>query len=212
MRMMLLWTSWMSNILHHLSRLWCTKLQPEELPCGQAPHAACLLLQGLPLKKIVKYAAAKGFTDLAVFNEDRKKINGLLLVHLPLGPTAHFKLSSLVLSKDIKVHLIRRHILQCACAHGLLLLMVDTVRAAISHGWCQTGTEDQCITMCWRHHSCWSPSSKLPWADCHMLTRCAPIPGQIGGGQAPCCRAVCLLCHVKGASKSTIAPFQLVAP
>ena len=59
-------------------------------------------LQGLPLKKVVKYAAARGFTDLAVFNEDRKRINGLLLVHLPSGPTAHFKLSSLVLSKDIK--------------------------------------------------------------------------------------------------------------
>jgi rRNA maturation protein Rpf1 len=38
-----------------------------------------------------------------VFNEDRKSINGLLLVHLPDGPTAHFKLSNLVLGRDIKV-------------------------------------------------------------------------------------------------------------
>lgn len=40
---------------------------------------------------------------MIVFNENRKTINGLLLVHLPGGPTAHFKLSSLKLSKDIKV-------------------------------------------------------------------------------------------------------------
>ena len=40
---------------------------------------------------------------LQVFNEDRKQINGLLLVHLPDGPTAQFRLSSLVLSADIKV-------------------------------------------------------------------------------------------------------------
>lgn len=45
----------------------------------------------------------RDFTDLLVFNEDRKSINGMLLVHLPEGPTAQFRLSNLVLSKDIKV-------------------------------------------------------------------------------------------------------------
>jgi len=59
-------------------------------------------LQGVPLKKIAAYASNRGFTDLLVFNEDRKCVNGVLLVHLPGGPTAHFKLSNLVLSKDIK--------------------------------------------------------------------------------------------------------------
>lgn len=60
-------------------------------------------VQGTPLKKIVKYAAGRGFTDVAVFNENQKHVNGVLLIHLPAGPTAHFKLSSLKLSKDIKV-------------------------------------------------------------------------------------------------------------
>ena len=60
-------------------------------------------VQGTPMKKIVKYAAGRGFTDVAVFNENQKHVNGLLLIHLPAGPTAHFKLSSLKLSKDIKV-------------------------------------------------------------------------------------------------------------
>ena len=68
-----------------------------------APADLALLLQGFPLKKIVQYASNRGFTDLMVFNEDRKTINGVLVVHLPDGPTAHFKLSNIVLSKDIKV-------------------------------------------------------------------------------------------------------------
>lgn len=60
-------------------------------------------MQGYPLKKIVEYATARDFTDIMVFNEDRKQINGLLLIHLPDGPTAHFRLSNLKLSKEIRV-------------------------------------------------------------------------------------------------------------
>jgi ribosome production factor 1 len=60
--------------------------------------------QGFPLKKIVQYAANRGFTDVMVFNEDRKVINGLLLIHLPDGPTARFRLSNLTLGQDIKGH------------------------------------------------------------------------------------------------------------
>ncbi|PRW33197.1 Ribosome production factor 1 [Chlorella sorokiniana] len=71
----------------------------EVLPC-----ATYYKRQGYPLKKIVEYAKNREFTDLMVFNEDRKQINGLLLVHLPDGPTAQFRLSNLVLSADIKNH------------------------------------------------------------------------------------------------------------
>jgi ribosome production factor 1 len=68
------------------------------------PSATYYKRKGYPLKKIVEYAAKRDFTDVMVFNEDRKSINGLLLIHLPHGPTAAFRLSSLVLSKDIKGH------------------------------------------------------------------------------------------------------------
>lgn len=68
------------------------------------PAATYYKRSGFPLKKIIEYASNRGFTDLAVFNEDRKNINGLLLVHLPNGPTAQFRLSNLVLSKEIKGH------------------------------------------------------------------------------------------------------------
>jgi ribosome production factor 1 len=67
------------------------------------PSAQYYKRAGFPLKKICQYATARGFTDVLVANEDRKSVNGLLLIHLPGGPTAHFRLSKLVLSKDIKV-------------------------------------------------------------------------------------------------------------
>ncbi|CAD7693460.1 unnamed protein product [Nyctereutes procyonoides] len=45
---------------------------------------------------------SRDFTDLIVINEDRKIPNGLILSHLPSGPTAHFKMSSVRLRKEIK--------------------------------------------------------------------------------------------------------------
>jgi ribosome production factor 1 len=52
--------------------------------------------------QIVQYAAARGFTSLLVVNENNKRPNGLLLISLPAGPTAHFRLSSLKLRKKIR--------------------------------------------------------------------------------------------------------------
>jgi hypothetical protein len=66
------------------------------------PHAEFYKRAGFPLKKIVQFASERDFTDLLVFNEDARTINGMLLVHLPDGPTAHFRLSSLKLGRDIK--------------------------------------------------------------------------------------------------------------
>eukprot|EP01116_Phalansterium_solitarium_P023613 TRINITY_DN8375_c0_g1_i2.p1 TRINITY_DN8375_c0_g1~~TRINITY_DN8375_c0_g1_i2.p1 ORF type:complete len:255 (-),score=127.58 TRINITY_DN8375_c0_g1_i2:651-1415(-) len=56
------------------------------------------------LKQIVEFACARDFTDVIVVNEDRKKPNGLVISHLPDGPTMHFKLSSLKLAKDLPGH------------------------------------------------------------------------------------------------------------
>lgn len=66
------------------------------------PSAQYYKRNGFPIKKIIEYAGKRGYTDLMVFNEDRKAVNGLLVVHLPGGPTAHFKLSKMVLGSDIK--------------------------------------------------------------------------------------------------------------
>ncbi|XP_047123105.1 ribosome production factor 1 isoform X1 [Hydra vulgaris] len=60
--------------------------------------------KGIDLKKIIPQAVERGFTDLVIINEDQKKANGLIISHLPNGPTAHFKLSSVRKIRDIKNH------------------------------------------------------------------------------------------------------------
>ena len=55
------------------------------------------------MKKIVPEAVEREFTDIIVVNEDHKRPNGLLAIHLPSGPTAHFKLTSFRRGYDIKV-------------------------------------------------------------------------------------------------------------
>ncbi|BES87429.1 unnamed protein product [Nesidiocoris tenuis] len=53
------------------------------------------------IKKIVKRAVDKKFTDILIINEDQRKPNGLLLIHLPEGPTAFFRLSNVKITKDL---------------------------------------------------------------------------------------------------------------
>ncbi|KAK7889446.1 hypothetical protein WMY93_025006 [Mugilogobius chulae] len=66
------------------------------------PNAHVYYRRGLALKRIIPQCVARDFTYLMVVNEDRKVPNGLVLCHLPDGPTAHFKVSSVRLRKEIK--------------------------------------------------------------------------------------------------------------
>ena len=58
----------------------------------------CLILNIQPGKyqvmDMANFAMTKGFTHLVVLSEKEKMCNGLLVTHLPVGPTAFFKLSS----------------------------------------------------------------------------------------------------------------------
>merc|ERR1719167_776775 len=65
------------------------------------PNAKYYYRKGLPLKKIIKQCESNGYTELIVINEDRRVPNGLILCHLPDGPTAHFKLTSSKLAKEM---------------------------------------------------------------------------------------------------------------
>lgn len=65
------------------------------------PNSFYYQRRNFEIKEIIPEAVEKGFTDLMVINDDSKEINSLLLIHLPYGPTALFKISSVVLSRDI---------------------------------------------------------------------------------------------------------------
>lgn len=66
------------------------------------PNSVALTRHRSSVKKICASAIREGYTDVIVINENRKQVNGLLLIHLPGGPTAHFKVSNVKLTKDIK--------------------------------------------------------------------------------------------------------------
>lgn len=57
---------------------------------------------GYPLKKIVEYAKNENFTDILVINQDRKEVNAMMVIHLPEGPTALFRVRNLKLQKEIR--------------------------------------------------------------------------------------------------------------
>ncbi|XP_033111035.1 ribosome production factor 1-like [Anneissia japonica] len=66
------------------------------------PNTDVYYRRGLALKKIIPQCKARDYTDIIILNEDKGIPTGLLLCHLPNGPTAHFKLTSLKLRKEIK--------------------------------------------------------------------------------------------------------------
>lgn len=69
------------------------------------PNSVVRVRRNVDVKKIIPLAVARDFTDVLIVNEDRKSPNGLLVIHLPEGPTAHFKLSSFRRGYDIKVYI-----------------------------------------------------------------------------------------------------------
>ncbi|KAJ7273427.1 anticodon-binding protein [Mycena rebaudengoi] len=60
--------------------------------------------KGFELGRIAGWAAGRGFKHMCVVNEDTKKPNAITLIHLPNGPTAYFKLTSIELTKNIYGH------------------------------------------------------------------------------------------------------------
>mmetsp|Transcript_22679 Transcript_22679/g.38004 ORF Transcript_22679/g.38004 Transcript_22679/m.38004 type:complete len:304 (+) Transcript_22679:83-994(+) len=56
------------------------------------------------VKELCEYAANKKFTHLVILTEKQKACNGLLVSHLPTGPTAYFKLSSFQPGEQIPGH------------------------------------------------------------------------------------------------------------
>lgn len=53
-------------------------------------------------KKVCEYAGNKGFTDVILFIEKAKVIQGMYISHLPKGPTSFWRLTRLKLGAEIK--------------------------------------------------------------------------------------------------------------
>nr|CAG4650323.1 EOG090X09U6 [Sida crystallina] len=66
------------------------------------PNTECFWRKRSSVKKMIKSAKERGYTDVVVINEDRRVPNGMLVSHLPDGPTAYFKVSNVKVTKDLK--------------------------------------------------------------------------------------------------------------
>lgn len=66
------------------------------------PNSLAKIRNRSSIKKMVNSAIREKFTDIIVINENNRQPNGLVVVHLPNGPTAHFKLSNVKITKEIR--------------------------------------------------------------------------------------------------------------
>jgi len=66
------------------------------------PHAIYRQRKGFKIKLITQFAINRGFTDLIIITEQVKKPYIMIVSHLPKGPTATFRLSSILLHKELK--------------------------------------------------------------------------------------------------------------
>ncbi|XP_056648272.1 probable ribosome production factor 1 [Diorhabda sublineata] len=66
------------------------------------PNSVSLYRNRSGVKKIVKSAIKKDFTDILIINEHNKEPDGLLVIHLPDGPTAHFKVSNVRITTELR--------------------------------------------------------------------------------------------------------------
>mmetsp|Transcript_38926 Transcript_38926/g.77267 ORF Transcript_38926/g.77267 Transcript_38926/m.77267 type:complete len:337 (+) Transcript_38926:82-1092(+) len=53
-------------------------------------------------KKVCEYAANKDFTDVLLFHENKKVIQGVYITHLPEGPTSYWRITRLKMGAEMK--------------------------------------------------------------------------------------------------------------
>jgi len=56
---------------------------------------------GTVLEELVELGLRKGVSDLILLHEHRGQPDGLILCHLPVGPTLYFGLQNVVLRHDV---------------------------------------------------------------------------------------------------------------
>lgn len=97
--------------------------------------------KGFEMGRIAGWAAGRGYKHLCVINEDMKKpstsssqafysglvitqrADAIILVHLPNGPSAYFKLTSIELTKQIFVNANEHHIFSCSNRYFRVMLV-----------------------------------------------------------------------------------------
>ena len=66
------------------------------------PNSSKINRGATKLKELVDLAERKNFTDIILLNEHRGEPNGMIISHMPYGPTAYFSIKNSVLRHDLK--------------------------------------------------------------------------------------------------------------
>lgn len=77
--------------------------------CKVIPNCIKCPRNNASIKAIINQSIKRDFTDILIINEDRYEPNGLLLIHLPEGPTAYFRLSNVCTSSKKQVREMTNH-------------------------------------------------------------------------------------------------------
>eukprot|EP00096_Caligus_rogercresseyi_P012409 TRINITY_DN518_c0_g1_i2.p1 TRINITY_DN518_c0_g1~~TRINITY_DN518_c0_g1_i2.p1 ORF type:complete len:417 (-),score=123.46 TRINITY_DN518_c0_g1_i2:51-1301(-) len=66
------------------------------------PNAELFWRNKSSIKKIIEGGVEREYTDVVIVNENNRKPNGIVISHLPDGPTAHFKISNVKTTPEMK--------------------------------------------------------------------------------------------------------------
>ena len=93
-------TTSLNSTLHAEAQLMTT-LFPNAV---YIPRSAHRYGHKFSVRDIAKFASNRSYTALIVLKEDQKRPTGLTIVHLPVGPSFHFTISSWIEGKKIPGH------------------------------------------------------------------------------------------------------------
>ena len=93
-------TTSLNSTIHEEAHLMCT-LFPNS---NYVPRSAHKHAHKYSLREICKFAGNREYTAVVLLKEDSKRLTGMSVVHLPVGPTFHFSISNWIEGRKLPGH------------------------------------------------------------------------------------------------------------
>jgi ribosome production factor 1 len=93
-------TTSLNSTIHNEAHLMCT-LFPNS---NYVPRSGHKYSYKYSLREICKFATNREYTAVVLLKEDSKRLTGMSVVHLPVGPTFHFSISNWIEGRKLPGH------------------------------------------------------------------------------------------------------------
>lgn len=93
-------TTSLNSTIHHEAHMICT-LFPNS---NYVPRSSHRYGYKYSLREICKFASNRDYTAVVLLKEDLKRLTGLSIIHLPIGPTFHFSISNWIEGRKLPGH------------------------------------------------------------------------------------------------------------